>query len=125
MEQVHGTEKVFLELKNLSNPHHRRGLESEIKVIKNLQSQNWKLLAHRTKTIFAEIDLIFQQNKEILLIEVKSLNSEWSAFNRISQAQFLGLQKNQIYLQKHFRGFQVNAKVAWVLKNSISWVSLE
>ena len=52
---------------------HQKGLWAEHKVIQALQSRGWRLKWHRCKTPFAEIDLAFQKENRLLVVEVKSV----------------------------------------------------
>lgn len=66
---------------------HVKGLNSENKVISYMQRQGWRLLHHRFKTKLAEIDLIFQKDREFKMVEVKSIASWDFVSYRISKKQ--------------------------------------
>lgn len=66
---------------------HVKGLNSEFKVIQLLQNQGWRLLQHRFKTKLAEVDLIFQKEGCLRVVEVKSV-SNWDFVSyRVSKKQ--------------------------------------
>jgi Holliday junction resolvase-like predicted endonuclease len=79
-----------------------------------MQKQGWVILFQRAKTQIGEIDLIFEKNNKILLIEVKKLNNSWRAFERIGAKQANKLQNNLIYFSNRFRQFQFFAQLCWV-----------
>ena len=81
---------------------HVKGLNSEHKVIRHLQNQGWKLLQHRFKTKLAEIDLIFQKNNELRMVEVKSV-SNWDFVSyRVSRSQKQRLIRVYHYFQRRY-----------------------
>ena len=93
---------------------------------KLLQSKGWKLIFHRLKTKVSEIDLVFEKENKILLIEVKNLTERWRVFQRITPRQQLKLKANQLLFHLNFKGIEVRAYVAWVdQKNKISFCSVE
>lgn len=79
-----------------------RGLESENLVIQHYASKGYRLIQQRVKTVFAEVDLIFQGKKgNLILVEVKSLSS-WDFFqHRISEKQKKRLSRALQYYQSH------------------------
>lgn len=99
---------------------------AEINVQKLLESKNWKLIFHRFKTKSSEIDLVFEKEDSIILIEVKKLTNPWRSFQRISNRQKLALQANLLMFRLHFKDKKINAFVAWVdQKNKISFCSVD
>lgn len=118
MDPASGTEKPLPELKNTLSKKYLKnqnlGLTAELKVIRYLEALNWKILGHRMKTSVAEVDIVIQKNKEIRLIEVKSLDNPWRVFQRISPRQVQKLLLNQIFFINSYSGFEVSAYVAWV-----------
>jgi putative endonuclease len=82
---------------------HSRGLESEEFVKDHYRKKNYKLKAQRVRTPFAEVDLIFESPaKELLMVEVKSVNiADFAAF-RISQKQKQRLIRAMIFLAEKF-----------------------
>lgn len=81
---------------------HVKGLNCEKKVIRLLQSQGWRLLGHRFKTRIAEIDLIFQKDHSLRLIEVKSV-SDWNfVAYRVSKRQKQRLFNAYRYFQQRY-----------------------
>ncbi len=94
-------------------------------VINLLEKNNWILAFHRLKTPIAEIDLIFEKDEQVLLIEVKTLNDSWRAFGRIQEKQLTGLRKNFIFFSNRFKTFNFKVLVAWVdQKNQITFVDV-
>jgi Holliday junction resolvase-like predicted endonuclease len=76
--------------------------------------QNWNLIFQRLKTRIAEIDLVFERNDKIILIEVKTLNSVWRANQRINLKQINKLKANRTVLSFFSKKKKVDAFVAWV-----------
>lgn len=73
-----------------------------MKVIHQLQSQGWKMLGHRFKTKIAEIDLIFQKERCLRLVEVKSV-SDWNfVAYRVSKKQKQRLIRVFHYFQQRY-----------------------
>lgn len=101
------------------------GYKAEYNVIKLMESRFWRLEFHRLKTEVAEVDLIFEKAGEVLLLEVKTLNNEWRAFDRIHPTQIRRLQSNLLYFRKKFRQITFRAYVVWVSpENKISFVEV-
>ncbi len=110
------------ELKNTSQV---KGFSAEQSVIKLLKSKNWNLEFHRFKTEVAEIDLIFEKSGEVILVEVKTLNNSWRAFDRIQGSQLKKLELNLFLFRKKFNDIKFRAYVAWVSpENKISFVEI-
>ena len=126
--RVSGIAKVSPASKNISgrlNISQRRGHQAELSVIRLLQTKNWSLCFQGLKTIIAEIDLIFEKEDQVILIEVKTLNDEWRAFDRIHDRQLMNLQKNYILLSEKFKKIRFRVFVAWVdPKNRITFVEV-
>ena len=72
-----------------------RGKECEQRVLESYLKKGYKLWAQRYRTPFAEIDLLLQKGKKVLLIEVKSVKNRESY---ISHTQTLRLQRAYAYL---------------------------
>lgn len=91
-----------------------------------LVSKKWNIISKRQKYKFGEIDLVVQREKKIVIIEVKTLKNEWSAFDRVQNKQIFRLQKNFIYLSKtEFKNFDVKLMLCFVGTDfKISWVDL-
>lgn len=101
------------------------GFTAEQVVIYLLKKKNWVLQFQRLKTKVAEVDLIFTKDNQVLLIEVKKLNDQWRAFERIQNNQVLKLQKNIIYFSHHLISYHVNGYVCWVDRNNkVSFVQV-
>ncbi len=79
-----------------------------------MQKRGWVLLFQRAKTKIGEIDLVFENDNKILLVEVKKLNNSWRAFERIDLRQQHKLQLNLIYFAKSYQTFRIFAQVCWV-----------
>jgi Holliday junction resolvase-like predicted endonuclease len=111
-----------VELKNTSAV---KGFKAEQSVIKLLESKNWNLEFQRLKTEIAEIDLIFEKSGEVILVEVKTLNNSWNAFERIQSQQLKKLEMNLFLFRKKFNDINFRAFVAWVSpENKISFVEV-
>lgn len=112
------------ELENISNAKHAWGLSCEIKAAQFYLKKDYKFLAHRLKTPFAEIDLVFYREPKIfvdefdkstsqgvlqeesceanlILVEVKSYSVDW-AEQALSVSQKQRLQRARFYLQEKF-----------------------
>lgn len=90
-----------------------------------MQSRGWQLLFQRAKTSIAEIDLIFQNDRKILLVEVKKLNDAWRAFERIGDQQIQKLQSNLILFSSKYPQFKLFAQLCWVdQKDKVYFVDL-
>ncbi len=87
------------------------GLLAEKIAINFLQIKGYKILNHRYKTKFGEIDLIAQKDNFIVFVEVKarkkSTNIEeilsWHQINRIKVAAQIFIDQNQQYNHHNFR----------------------
>ena len=82
------------------------GLMAEYYVIFLFFFKGYKLLKHRYKTKFGEIDLIFRRNKSIIAVEVKARKNKnisigevvyQKQFYRIMNSLKIFLNKNEIY----------------------------
>lgn len=127
MVQLSGIEKPSPELKSsFKTKNQLVGYTSEQAVVFLLQKNNWILEFQRFKTVVAEVDLIFSKNNKILLIEVKKLNDDWRAFQRVGRNQYFSLQKNLVYLSTRMPGFQFESFVCWVDRlNRVSFVRVD
>ncbi|MEK6628776.1 MAG: YraN family protein [Bdellovibrionota bacterium] len=113
------------ESKSISGKAQTTGYLAEANVIKLLQSKKWILCFQGLKTDIAEIDLIFEKSNEVILIEVKTLNNSWRAFERIHKKQLFKLQSNRVVFSQKFRRYKFRAYVAWVDKqNRVSFVDV-
>lgn len=70
-----------------------KGKKCEQIVKTHLQKQGWTILAQNTRFYGVEIDLIAQKNKSYILVEVKSLSSEFYLENILSHSQKERLKK--------------------------------
>lgn len=119
------TVKPLAALKSIwpKSSHQKKGLQSELRVIKAYQQQKWKLLFQRQKINKVEIDLIFYNPhlKLIHFLEVKTLDTTWRAFSRITKTQLLKLQKNLFLTRAIFETknnkIKINGYVVFVSKN--------
>ena len=96
-----------------------KGFYAEQQVIKLLTKNNWNLVFQRLKTRIAEIDLILEKPDKILLVEVKTLNDNWRAGQRLSPKQIEKLKANRVALSFYPKKIKVEAYVAWVHKNNV------
>lgn len=120
-----GIGRVSAESKSISGRSQRWGYKAELQVIRLLQTKKYQLIVQRFKTQVAEIDLILAREQEILLIEVKTLENNWRAFDRISESQSHKLKLNLVFLSRRFPSYSWRAFVAWVdCKNQISFVEM-
>jgi Holliday junction resolvase-like predicted endonuclease len=111
-----------VELKNTSAV---KGFRAEQSVIKLLESKKWNLEFQRLKTEIAEIDLVFEKSGDVILVEVKTLNNSWNAFERIHSHQLRKLELNLFLFRKRFNDINFRAFVAWVSpENKISFVEI-
>jgi Holliday junction resolvase-like predicted endonuclease len=84
------------------------------------------LIFHRFKTKVSEIDLIFEKEEQILLVEVKKLTQPWRSFQRISSNQQLKLKANNLLFSLNFKDKKTRSYVAWVnQKNIVTFCSIE
>jgi len=113
-------------LKSLKMTSAQRGLWAETVVRQFLIQKKWSILACREKYKFGEIDLIVGRKKNIAIVEVKYLNSEWMAFQRIDEKQILRLKKNYIYLsESEFKDKNVKLFLCFVKQDlKINWINL-
>jgi len=82
----------LLELKNtFSSFKIDRGLYCEKITAQKLIQHSFKLLGHRVRTPYAELDLIFFKNDAVHIVEVKSFDSSWSE-RALSRRQALRLE---------------------------------
>ena len=95
MGPPHVTEGLSKVLKNTS----KRGKECEQRALESYLKRGYKLLAQRYRTPFAEIDLILQKKKEILMVEVKSVRNRE---DYISHQQTRRLQRAHLYLSHRY-----------------------
>ena len=107
---------------NIKYKHHHSGFAAEFNVQKLLETKGWKLIFHRFKTKVCEIDLVFEKENKILLVEVKKLTQTWRAFQRITPNQQLKLKANNLLFTLNFKDKKVESYVACVdQKNQISF----
>ncbi len=103
-----------------------KGLASEKAVIELLTKTGWQLEFQRAITKVAEIDLILTKKEKLILVEVKKLNQDWHAFERVGKKQFQSLQLNLNLFTHQFRDLHVSAYVAWVNQfNQVTFLSVE
>lgn len=103
----------------------QKGICSEQQVIKHLCSWGWEFQFQRLVTHIAEIDLIFQKENRVCLIEVKTLDNPWRSFERITDRQVQKLTMNQMYFSSICKSrFQYFSCVAWVMKEKIDYIRI-
>lgn len=127
MVHVSGIERPSPELKSsFKTKNQFVGFSAEAAVIYLLQKKNWNLEYQRLRTVVAEVDLVFSKDDLVLLIEVKKLNDDWRAFERVGRAQYFSLQKNLVYFSSRMPQFNFESFVCWVNdKNQVSFVRVE
>jgi putative endonuclease len=103
-------EKHFSELKNiLKNQNLRRGLACELEVSRFFEKSGYKLLAHRLKTPFGEIDLVMiSPEKTLKLLEVKSARNEEFISNRVGRIQKQRLSRIHAYFLARYSDVELN-----------------
>lgn len=87
MARAPNIEKLLKALSNIYEENALLGLLSETRVLKYYLERGYKLLEHRYKGIYAEIDLIVEKQKRRILIEVKTLSHESHKNYRITKSQ--------------------------------------
>lgn len=78
-----------------------KGLLAEALVCKYLKSKSWQLLFHREKMVHGEVDLVFENEKKVVFIEVKTLHNDWMSFERVSKKQIQRLKLNLLHYKTH------------------------
>jgi Holliday junction resolvase-like predicted endonuclease len=124
-----GIVKLSPASKNISGPirhlvNQRLGRNCEQKVIKHFTEKGWTLQFQRAKTSIAEVDLIFQRDRRICLVEVKSLDNPWRSFQRISHRQIQKLILNQIHLSAWTKDFEFYCWLAFVSPKQIHYTKI-
>ncbi len=130
MAPAKNTEKPSPELKNSSKSRvkslwaYERGLESEYRVKKFYEAKGFKLLKHRLRTPFAEVDLLFQSPQgQVLMVEVKSANTEDFYLFRVPIKQKKRLERAVLYMSEELGCF---IEIHWAfVKNSGEVVVVE
>jgi Holliday junction resolvase-like predicted endonuclease len=89
-----------------------------------MQSEGWAFIFQRVRTKISEIDLIFEKENEIKLIEVKTLDQAWRSFQRINQRQVDKLLQNQLHLNQVYKNKIFSAEICWVMPTSLHFVVL-
>ncbi len=108
-----------MESKSTSTFKIQQGLNSEYCVAQKLISLGYELLAHRFRTPYAEVDLVFKNKKnEYVLLEVKTLKNWAWMENRISRKQQLRLLRSAQWLQ-NLQKKPVHLAAAFVVKNKV------
>ena len=80
----------------------------------------------RARTEIAEIDLIFEKDQKIFLIEVKTLASPFAVFERIEKKQQQKLRANRVWLARRFPKMIFISLVAFVeADQKISFCSID
>ena len=70
-------------------------------MVQLLTHRQWQLVSYRHKINKVEIDVIFKKANYLLLGEVKYLDSDWRAFERISKSQVQKIKKTVNYIRKN------------------------
>jgi Holliday junction resolvase-like predicted endonuclease len=80
--------------KNCQNFKHKNGLKAELEVSKTIKLNKNVKIFHRLRTPFGEVDLLtIDENKNISIIEVKSIPESSWIFDRLSQTQIKRLKR--------------------------------
>lgn len=82
--------------------NHVRGRHAEEVVSVLLKKKGYWIVYRNIKTDIAEIDLLAMNSRKVILLEVKTLDNEWRAFERVSIKQLQNLRRNLV----RFQGFQ-------------------
>lgn len=111
------------------NNSYKTGFDIEIRVINFLEKQGYKLISHRYKTKYGEVDIIMYDNINICLvaIEVKYRKEIYNATESISLRQIkricdtmgIFISENTNYLSSDFRidAIFTDGKKLQILKN--------
>ena len=95
-------EKHFWESGSISK-NHFRGLFCEHLAAQHFSNLNYKLLAHRYRTPFGEIDLVFYSSDgSIKIVEVKSSRNEYFFSSRLKRSQKLRLARIHSYFLSQY-----------------------
>ena len=82
-------------------------------------------MEQRLKCPYGEMDLLFQKQNKIALIEVKFLHDEWMVFERVAVKQVKRLTQNLLFFQNQLQNFSVKLFIALVnADGQIKWISL-
>ncbi len=101
------------------------GLETEIKVLKDLEIKNCNIIGHRIKTPFAEVDILFRSSKgALVLLEVKSLSKWVWLESRVTKKQSDRLKRAAAYIENRYNE-SVQICMAYVIQNKIFYLALE
>ena len=82
MDPAQSIEKPLEVLKNTS-----KGQKSEELVCQHLQRQGWKIIHRNHRYFGVEIDLLAEKNQSFILVEVKTLSSEYHTGKIIKHSQ--------------------------------------
>ncbi len=101
------------------------GLETEIKVLRDLEIKNCKIIGHRIKTPFAEVDILFRSTKGVIvLLEVKSLSKWVWLESRVTKKQSDRLKRAATFIESRYNE-SVQICLAYVIKNKIFYLAHE
>lgn len=93
---------------------------------KFLENKKWTVLGRRLHCPYGEVDLLFEKENKIALIEVKYLHDEWMIFERVHPEQLKRLSKNLVFFQSQFVNKNIKLFVALVdRKGQIKWIAIE
>ena len=83
--------------------HYLKGYLSEIYVMIFLTLKGYKILKHRYKTIYGEIDIVACKDNDLIAIEVKYRKKIDDALFSLSQTQIKRIQKALINISHHYK----------------------
>lgn len=107
---------------------HQRGVDAELVVRKYFLSRGWGILGERTKFDGVEVDLIVEKEKRRVLLEVKSLDCSWRAFERVGSKQIQRLKYVLLGERRRncVRNIKVDGFVVFVLSDEkLHFISLD
>ena len=109
--------------KNISQ---RKGVWAELQVVQLLTRRKWQLVSYRTKINKVEIDIVLKKSNSLLVGEVKYLDSDWRAFERMSDSQVQKIKKTVLYLRKNEPRYQICAYLFFVnAKAQVRFINLD
>ena len=100
----------------IKDKRHLKGYKNEFLVGQHYLKQGFKVVAHRFKTPFAEVDLICQsKSQDLVIVEVKSTSDSFWGSSRISFRQKYRLKNSAIHLMEK-TGKNIEVHLAFVDK---------
>ncbi len=88
-------------MSTMKDKRHRKGYRNEFLVGQFYLRQGFKIVAHRFKTPFAEVDLICEdKNQDLVIVEVKTVSDSFWNSSRISSRQKYRLKNATLHLME-------------------------